>query len=157
MNNISKHITYLEATKSSTAIRHGLENKPNETEIKRMQLVAQKVFEPMRKGLGGHPIFIGSFFRAELVNKKAGGSKTSGHRLGDAIDADADVYNIPGLTNRDVFEFIRDNLEFDQLIWEYDNPDGTPAWVHMSFREGNNRNQVLKATKVNGRTKYILL
>ncbi|NQU52252.1 MAG: hypothetical protein HQ522_06900 [Bacteroidetes bacterium] len=157
MNKISAHITYAEATKSSVAIRHGLENKPNEEEIKRMKLVAEKVFEPMRKGLGGHAIFVSSFFRSELVNKKAGGSKTSGHRKGDSIDADADVYNIPELTNEDIFNFIRDNLEFDQLIWEYTNEDGTPCWVHMSYREGNNRNQVLKAIKVKGKTKYIAI
>ncbi|MFK5893718.1 MAG: D-Ala-D-Ala carboxypeptidase family metallohydrolase [Pseudomonadota bacterium] len=157
MKKISDHITYAEATKSSVAIRHGLENKPNADELKKMKLVAEKLFEPMRKGLGGHAIYLSSFFRADLVNKKAGGSSTSGHRKGDSIDADADVYNIPGLTNLDIFNFIKDNLEFDQLIWEYENPDGSPAWVHMSFREGNNRNQVMKAIRVKGKTKYIFI
>ncbi len=157
MKNISQHISYAEATKSSTAIRHGLDNSPNEDTLKRMNIVAVKVFEPMRKALGGHAIYISSFFRAPLVNEKAGGSDTSDHIEGCAIDADADVYKIPGLTNLDIFNFIRDNLEFDQLIWEYDNPDGTPAWVHMSYREGNNRLQVKKASKVNGKTKYTFI
>ncbi len=154
MERISAHISYTEATKSDIAIRHGLNNTPNADELEKMKIVAEKLFEPMRAGLGGKPIYISSFFRSEEVNKKVGGSPTSGHRLGNAIDADADVYNVAGLTNTDIFNYIRKNLEFDQLIWEYENPDGTPAWVHMSYREDNNRNQVLKARKVDGKTKY---
>ena len=155
MKNISEHISYKEATRSSTAIRHGLDNTPTDNELKVMTLVATKLFEPLRKGLGDKPIFISSFFRSEKVNKKVGGSKKSGHKIGNSIDVDADVYKIKGITNLEIFNFVKNNLEFDQLIWEYTNEDGSPEWVHMSYRRFNNRNETLKAIKTNGKTKYI--
>lgn len=143
-NNISDHITYAEATKSQTAIRHGLDNTPGPEELICMRDTGYAIFEPVRIHYDV-PIFIPSFFRTPAVNKKVGGSKTSDHPTGRAIDVDADVYG--GVTNREIFYFIKDNLEFDQLIWEYgDNED--PAYVHASYRRGNNRQQVLRAIRV---------
>jgi len=148
--NISNNITYKEAIRSSIATRYGLDNTPNETELEAMELVADKVFQPVREHFDT-AIFISSFFRAPEVNVKAGGSKTSSHPMGEAIDADADVYG--EVTNREIFDYIKDNLEFDQLIWEYGTEE-EPAWVHMSFRKEGNRNEILVVKRVNGEVKY---
>lgn len=152
MRNISKHISYDEATKSRTAIRNGIYNIPNATEIQRMEAVAQEVFEPVREALGGKPLRLTSFFRSIALNRALGGSSTSQHCKGEAIDIDADGSHT---TNRDVFTYILENLEFDQLIWEFgDNLN--PDWVHVSYkRNGENRCQVLKAIKQEGKTRYI--
>lgn len=150
MKNISTNITYKEATKSNTATRHGLDNTPNETQLTAMRLVANKVFQPVREHFGV-PIFASSFFRAPKVNVKVGGSATSSHPMGEAIDADADVYG--GVTNREIFDYIKDNLEFDQLIWEYGDDD-EPNWVHMSFRAEGNRNEILKVSRVGEEAVY---
>ncbi|MFK5855231.1 MAG: D-Ala-D-Ala carboxypeptidase family metallohydrolase [Bacteroidota bacterium] len=153
---ISKHLSLKEATRSNTAARMGVKNTPNANQLSRMKMVANIVFEPLRIGLGGHMIFISSFFRTWAVNKQMRGSSRSDHPKGQAMDLDADVFQIPGLTNLDIFNYIKDYLDFDQLIWEYSNPDGTPRWVHVSYRKGNNRKQILVSYKVHGKTKYKL-
>ncbi|MEM7485026.1 MAG: D-Ala-D-Ala carboxypeptidase family metallohydrolase [Bacteroidota bacterium] len=138
--NISEHVSYREAVKSNTAKRLGIDNTPNSGEIYNMRVVANKIFEPVRNHFGV-PIFISSFFRSRLLNKKIGGSKTSDHMKGKAIDID-DV--LGGVTNSEIFHYIKDNLEFDQLIWEFGNEEN-PDWVHVSYNQENNRNQVLRA------------
>lgn len=150
---ISKHITYKEATKSNTATKFGIDNTPNSEELRKMRKVAKMVFEPMRIHFGV-PIAITSFFRSGKLNKKIGGSKTSQHRTGEAMDLDADVYN--NITNKQIFKYIRDNLVFDQLISEYPDKNGNPSWVHVSFDYcGNNRREILVAYKNKyNRTKY---
>jgi len=120
--NISKHITYSEATHTDT----GLKNVPGLAELRAMQLIANEVFEPLRLHLG-RPVRISSFYRSPAVNKKVGGVKTSQHVKGEAMDIKE---------GREVFEWIRDNLVFDQCIME-------PNWVHVSYRDGNNRGEVL--------------
>ena len=142
MYNISKHISYREATRSNTAIRFGINNHPSSKVLDTMRLTANKIFEPIRKHFGV-PIYVSSFYRSWVLNKKLGGSKTSSHVLGEAIDLD-DV--LGGVTNSEMFYWIKDNLDFDQLIWEYGS-DFEPNWIHVSYRKGSNRNQVLKAVR----------
>lgn len=155
MKNISPHISYKEATKSWTATKKGIENKPNALQLLNMRHLANHIFEPLRAALGGLPIGIASFFRAVLLNKIIGGSETSQHCEGEAVDLDADIYN-NGITNRMIFNFIKDNLDFDQLIWEF-GTDEEPNWVHVSLkRNGKNRKQILVAYKHDGRTMYKL-
>lgn len=137
--NISKHISLNEATRSQTATRKGIKNIPNEVQLEAMKLVAETCFEPIRNHFGV-PLTISSFFRCEALNVAVGGSKTSQHCKGEAIDIDADGSSI---TNKQVFEWAKANLKFDQLINEYPDEAGNPAWVHISFSKHGNRNQVL--------------
>lgn len=147
MEKISEHISYSEAIKSQTAIRHGIDNTPNEEQLKAMKLVAEKIFEPIRKALN-RPVFISSFFRSPALNKKIGGATSSQHCKGQAIDIDVD-----GLNN-EIFYFIKNNLQYNELIWEFGN-SSEPDWVHVSYVEGNNKKEILRAVKENGKTKYI--
>jgi hypothetical protein len=146
---ISKHISIKEATRSNTAERLGIDNFPNSPVLVNMQALAENVFEPLRKHFG-HPIYITSFYRSPELNKAIGGSSKSQHCKGQAIDID-DV--IGSSTNADFFNYIKNNLEFDQLIWEFGN-DKNPNWVHVSYNADNNRGNILKAFKENGKTKY---
>jgi hypothetical protein len=139
---ISKHITLTEATKSQTAIRKGIDNTPNESQIESMKLVAEMCFEPLREWYG-KPIGISSFFRSVALNRAVKGSPRSQHCKGQAIDIDADIFN-NGITNRDIYQWLVDNADFDQIIWEYGD-DNNPAWVHVSYvGNGKNRKQQLK-------------
>ena len=123
---ISDHITYAEAIHSQTAKRKGIDNTPNPNQIEAMKLLAEKVFEPLREWVGG-PIKVNSFFRSPELNTKIGGSKTSQHCKGQAIDID-DVYGYK--TNSDMYHWIKENLSFDQMIWEF-GTDTQPNWVHV--------------------------
>jgi len=137
---ISQNITLAEATKSQTATRLKIDNTPNEEALLNMKHVAENVFEPIRKHFG-IPIGISSFYRSPKLNKAVKGSKTSQHTKGEAIDIDADIFG--GVTNAQIFEFVKENLDYDQLIWEYGN-DKNPAWVHVSLkRVGKNKMQIL--------------
>lgn len=149
MNNISKHITYLEATRSQTATKNGIENNPSEQQLVAMCILAEKVFEPLRIHVAG-PVAINSFFRSVELNKKLGGSSTSQHCKGEAMDID-DTYG--HMSNADMFNFIKDNLDFDQMIWEYGNNDN-PDWVHVSYKKSGNRKEILRCQRINGKTVY---
>jgi hypothetical protein len=140
---ISAHITYAEATKSQTAERLGIDNTPNAAQLVAMQRVAEMCFEPLRAQFGV-PIGITSFFRCPALNTAIGGSSKSQHRFGEAIDLDADVFG--GLTNKDAFDWLRANVVFDQLIWEF-GTDESPAWVHVSYSGPEGRKQVLRAVR----------
>jgi zinc D-Ala-D-Ala carboxypeptidase len=144
MENISKHITYAEATKSQIAVRNKIDNTPNDEELANMKLVAENCFEPLREWYK-KAIGISSFFRNKKVNQLAGGSNSSDHPKGCSIDIDADIFN-NGITNAQIFNWLKDNVEFDQLIWEYGD-DKNPAWVHISFRKSGNRKQILYIKK----------
>ena len=148
---ISKHISYKEATHSATALRRDLDNTPNDEQLKCMEEVAENLFEPLREWVGG-PIKVNSFFRGEPVNTAIGGSKRSQHMKGQAIDID-DTFGYK--TNAEMYHYIKDNLEFDQMIWEFGD-DNNPNWVHISWvSHRTNRKKLTIAKKVNGRTKYI--
>tara|TARA_Y100000389_G_scaffold141577_1_gene139493 strand:- start:4122 stop:4574 length:453 start_codon:yes stop_codon:yes gene_type:complete len=146
---ISKHISLKEATKSNTAQRLGIENFPNNDTLIQMQALAENIFEPLREHVGG-PIYITSFYRSPELNKAIGGSSKSQHCLGQAIDVD-DV--LGRATNKEMFEYIKDNLDFDQLIWEFGD-DNNPNWVHVSYNAAGNRGNILQAVKKDGRTIY---
>ena len=155
MDKISKHITYNEATSSYLALKYGIINIPNEFQLKNMILLAEAIFEPLREFVG-RPIAVTSFFRSKALNSKLKGSRTSQHMAnnGAAMDLDADIYGY--ITNKDIFDYIRENLDFDQLIAEYPDDKGNPSWVHVSYKEKGNRKQVFIAYPIgNGRTKYI--
>ena len=155
MDNISKHITYNEATKSYMALKYNILNVPNEQQLINMILLAEAIFEPLREFVG-RPIAVTSFFRSKALNSKLKGSRTSQHMAnnGAAMDIDADIYG--HTTNKEIFDYIKDNLNFDQLIAEYPDDKGNPSWVHVSYKEKGNRKQVFIAYPIgNGRTKYI--
>jgi len=138
---LSKNLSLSECLVSQTAKRLHLSNEPTKEHLNNLKQIAVNVFQPLREGLNTS-IYVSSGYRSKALNEAIkGSSKTSQHMKGQALDLDADVYG--GVTNKDIFYFIRDNLEFDQLIWEY----GTklnPNWVHVSFREGNNRGNVFR-------------
>tara|TARA_R100000734_G_scaffold17012_1_gene13189 strand:- start:455 stop:916 length:462 start_codon:yes stop_codon:yes gene_type:complete len=153
MEKISKHISYKEAIKSNTALRLNIDNTPDEVSLTNMTGVAHNIFEPLRLWVGG-PIKINSFYRCPKLNRAIGGSKRSQHCEGRAIDID-DTFGYK--TNAEMFHYIKNNLNFDQMIWEFGN-DNNPAWVHVSFDSlDGNRGRLLKAIKENGKSKYILI
>jgi hypothetical protein len=148
---ISEHCTYKEGIRSTTALRLGIDNTPDIETLKAMELVAEKVFEPVREFIA-RPIRVNSFFRSKALNTAIGGSKTSQHMKGQAMDIDIPYGHE---ANAKMFDFIKDNLDFDQLIWEFGD-DKNPDWIHVSYAcDASNRNIILKAVKENGRTKYI--
>ena len=153
MSNISKNITYKEAIHSNTAKRFGIDNEPSHEQIANMMTIAEMIFQPLRSYVGG-PIKITSFFRSPKLNKAIGGSKTSQHCKGQAMDID-DVYGHK--SNAEMFMYIKENLDFDQLIWEFGN-DENPSWIHVSYVDAQeNRNRCLQAYKENGKTKYKII
>ena len=140
--NISKHISYKEANHSDTATRRGIKNEPNDEQLAAMKVLAKNVFEPLRVHFN-EPIHINSFFRSVALNKTIGGSRTSQHCTGEAID----IKGTNGITNKQLFDYIKNNLEFDQLIWEF-GTDKNPDWVHVSYTTTQlNRKSILKAVK----------
>ena len=150
---ISKHISGKEGTYSRTAERLDINNVPDDDQLRAMELVAEKVFEPLREWVGG-PIKINSFFRSVKLNKAIGGSHKSQHCHGQAIDID-DTFG--RATNAEMYNWIKEHLEFDQMIWEFGD-DNNPDWVHISYvSEEGNRNRCLKAYRENGKTKYMVI
>ena len=150
---ISKHISYKEGVYSTTATRRGIDNDPNDEQLANMELIAEKVFEPLREYVGG-PIKINSFFRSVKLNKAIGGSSKSQHCKGQAIDID-DTFGV--VANSDMYNYIKNNLDFDQLIWEFGD-DESPNWVHVSYvSKEDNRNRCLKAYKEQGKSKYMVI
>ena len=138
MKNISKYITYLEATTSQTASRKGIDNSPTDAELINMKLVAIRVFDVVRDHFKT-PLRVSSFYRCLKLNTAVGGAKNSQHKLGQAID----MQGTGDVTNKQIFEFIKNNLDFDQLIWEFGN-EANPAWVHVSYvSKEKNRKQIL--------------
>ena len=153
MQKISKNISYKEGVYSITADRLGLENKPTEEHLANMKELAEKIFQPLRLWVNA-PIKINSFYRSPELNKAIGGSSKSQHCKGQAIDID-DTYG--HATNADMFMYIKENLDFDQMIWEFGD-DKNPNWVHVSYvSPEDNRNRCLKAYRENGKTKYMVI
>jgi hypothetical protein len=148
---LSEHLSLSEVTRSESAKRNQISNMPTGEHIANFMLLAEKIFEPIREHFGV-PIHISSGYRSKELNAKIGGSATSQHCKGQAIDIDMDG-STNGVTNADVFNYIKDNLPFDQLIWEFGN-DNNPDWVHVSYNV-KQRGEILKAIKVKNVTKYI--
>ena len=150
---ISKNISYKEGVYSNTAVRRGIENTPDDEQLKCMETIAEEIFEPLRAYVGG-PIKINSFFRCPELNKAIGGSGKSQHCKGQAIDID-DTFG--RMTNAEMYHWIKEHLDFDQMIWEFGDDDN-PAWVHVSYVSAeDNRNRCLKAYKENGKTTYAVI
>ena len=152
MSKLSEHLDLSEVTRSESAKRKGISNMPTEAHIANFKLLAENVFEPIRKHFRC-PIIISSGYRSKELNAAIGGSLTSQHCSGEAIDIDMD--GTPnGVTNRMVFDYIKDNLVFDQLIFEFGDANN-PDWVHVSYEStGTQRKQILRATRSNGKTVY---
>ena len=150
-NKLSANLTLAEVTKSATAIRHGIDNLPSQEHYDNLKAIANKIFQPIREHFKC-PIAVTSGYRSPALNAKIGGSKTSQHCNGEALDLDADVFG--KITNKQIFDYIKTNLDFDQLIWEFGTKDN-PDWVHVSYKkDGGNRKNTLRATKVNGKANY---
>ena len=153
MDKISKHVSYKEGVYSITALRLGLKNDPTDVHLSNMRLISEKVFEPLRMHVGG-PIKINSFYRGPELNKAIGGSSKSQHCHGQAMDID-DTFG--HMSNADMYKFIKENLDYDQMIWEFGD-DSNPAWVHVSYvSPEENRKRCLKAYRDNGKTKYMVI
>lgn len=149
---ISEHLYLAEVIRSESAKRYGISNMPIEEHIANFKLLAENIFEPIRSHFRC-PILISSGYRSKELNNKIGGSKTSQHCLGQAVDIDMDGTDY-GATNADIFKYIKSDLPFDQLIWEFGN-DNNPDWVHVSYSD-RHRKEILKATRINGKVKYTL-
>jgi len=142
---LSKNLSLAEVTKSTTAKRLGINNVPDdEWVIENLRQVAINVFQPLRDAFQC-PIYVSSGYRGPELNRDIGGSLRSQHMEGRALDLDADVYG--NCTNSQIFDWIRENVTFDQLVWEFGDQDN-PDWVHVSYvHDGVNRGRCLKACR----------
>lgn len=148
MTQISKHLTLEELCHSETAKKLGIVNVPTPAQTENLKTLALKVFEPVREHFGV-PIHISSGYRIINLNQALNGSITSQHCRGEAIDIDMKGDKV---SNAQIFQWIKDNLKYDQLIWEFGDSKN-PNWVHVSYCK-ENRQQTLRAVKVNGKTQY---
>ena len=149
---LSKNLSLNEVTKSNTAERRGIDNSPTEAHIKNLKYIAEEVFQPLRDNFGV-PIYISSGYRSPALNEVIGGSPRSFHSHGMALDLDQDNRN-KGVSNCDVFYYIKDNLQFTELIWEFGD-EYEPNWVHVAIAPGREDEKKIKiAEKINGKTQY---
>lgn len=150
---LSKNLSLNEVTKSTTALRRGINNTPTEEHIENLKYVAEKVFQPIREHFGV-PIYISSGYRSQALNEAIGGSPRSFHSHGMALDLDQDGRN-KGVSNADVFYYIKNNLPYTELIWEFGD-ETNPNWVHVAIAPGRENEKNTKiAQRVNNRTTYI--
>jgi len=148
--NLSDNLSLAEATRSATALRKGIANKPTQQHLLNLKEVALHIFQPCREHFG-KPLRVTSGYRSEELNKAIGGSIKSQHSKGEALD----MQSTKGYTNKELFMFIKDHLDFDQLIGEFPDNVGEYAWVHCSYKKEGNRGEVLIAYKdENNKTKY---
>lgn len=148
---LSENLSLAEVIRSETAKRNGISNKPNPRHLENLKIIAGSIFQPIRNFFQ-RDIHLSSGYRSEELNAFIKGSASSQHCTGEALDIDMDGTEV---TNKEVFDYIKDNLEFDQLIWEFGTNDN-PDWVHVSYKaSGKQRKQVLKAIKVKGKTVYV--
>jgi zinc D-Ala-D-Ala carboxypeptidase len=150
MTQLTRNFSLHELTKSETAMRHDLDNTPGPVEIANLTTLAGKVLQPIRDHFA-KGVHVSSGFRHPEVNAKVGSSRTSDHCKGMAAD-----FEIPGVPNHELAEWVKDNLEFTQLILEFYTP-GIPdsGWVHVSYDPGNLKKQVMTAVKKDGKTVYL--
>ena len=135
---LSQHFSLEEMTKSQTAVRKKIDNTAPPEVVENLKALCENVLEKIRLHFG-RPIMVNSGYRGPKLNKAIGGAKTSQHMTGQAADIE-----IPGISNKILFCWIRDNLNFDQLILEF-HKEGVPdsGWVHVSWNSNGNRKQVL--------------
>jgi hypothetical protein len=147
--NLSKSFTLNELTKSQEALRLGIDNTPNDEHIENLKILCEKILQPLRD-FYGMPLSVSSSYRSAELCKAIGSSSTSQHTRGEAAD-----FEIFGVANKTLAEFIVANLDFDQCILEFWNEnEPNSGWVHCSFSKKYNRKQYLKAEKVNGKIVY---
>tara|TARA_R110000868_G_scaffold650_1_gene4708 strand:- start:1409 stop:1864 length:456 start_codon:yes stop_codon:yes gene_type:complete len=147
---LSKNFTLNELTASNTAKAKGISNEPDAKQLVALQLVVSKVLQPLREGID-KPIKISSGLRSAALNKAIGGSVTSQHCKGEAADI-----QMSGKTgNAQLFNYIKENIVFDQMIWEFGTQEN-PDWVHVSYSAKGNRGEILRAYKKDGKTRYML-
>lgn len=147
---LSNNFTVAEFCKSQTAIRKGINNEMTDEQLLNARALAENVLQPIRNEFG--VTVINSGFRSVELNKSIGGSERSQHCLGEAADIE-----VPKISNYELALWIYDTLEFDQLILEfYNEDDPNSGWVHVSYKINptKNRNEFLRASKVNGKTIY---
>lgn len=142
--NFSKHISWKEAFGSATAKKLKIKNEPNEDQLNNMKALAEDLFEPLRERIG-NPIKVNSFFRSKELNEAISGAKHSQHMEGCAIDLDA-----VNMMNCELFYIIKNEFEFDKLIWELGD-DNNPDWIHVSYVKGQNRKLVFQAKRKPGK------
>jgi hypothetical protein len=147
---LTAHFDLSEFTRSESAKREGLDNTPTAEHLENIKILCEKVLEPIRLRFGS--INISSGYRGKMLNHFIGGAVNSDHCVGRAADIDMDDVGT-GVTNTEIFNYIKDNLDYDQLIWEFGNKV-KPDWVHVGYRLGANRKQTLRATKLNGKSHY---
>jgi hypothetical protein len=149
---ICKYLTLGEVVRSESAKRNGISNLPTAEHLENMKALGINVFDKIREHFGC-PIGLSSAYRSEALNRVIkGSSRTSQHCKGEAFDIDAQIHG--KITNKAIFDYIRQNLDFDQLIWEY-GTDQEPDWVHVSYKKnGGNRKSILRCTKLNGEPHY---
>lgn len=149
---LSNHVSLAEFCHSDTAKRRGIDNTIKDpAHLASAKLLCEKVFDPIREHFGV-PIHISSGYRSAALNRAVKGSSSSQHCKAEAMDIDADRYG--KVTNKEIFDYIREHLEWDQMIWEFGN-DSQPDWVHVSFKATGNRRQILKAIKEGASTEYV--
>lgn len=141
---LSEHFSLDEMIRSQTAVRKGISNMPEPHQIEALSRLCRTILEPVRAHFKA-PVIVTSGYRGVRLNKAVGGSSTSQHCFGEAVD-----FHVQGVPDVVVAKWIMQNLTFDQLILEFP-PEG---WVHVSYG-GQMRGQVLTAKKINGRTKYL--
>ena len=147
--NLSNNFTLAELTKSQTAVRKNINNEPGTAEIENLIHLAKTVLQPVREHFG-KPVMISSGYRSPELCEAIGSSAKSQHAKGEAAD-----FEIQGVDNMQLAMWISKNTVFDQLILEFYEPgDPNSGWVHCSAVKEGSRAQVLKATKVEGKTKY---
>lgn len=151
MEKLSKYVSLSEVTRSDNAKRLGISNNPTDEHKENLKLVCSEIFDKVREHFD-KPIGISSGYRSkELNDATPGSSNKSHHCTGQALDIDADMFG--GLTNKQIFEYIHNNLEYNQLIWEFGD-SVNPDWVHASYVKGNNKKQTLRAFRRNGKVIY---
>jgi hypothetical protein len=150
---ISEHLDLSEVMRSDMAKRKGISNQPTPEHLENFKKLAENVFEPIRKKFN-KPIIISSGYRSKALNEAIGGSSASQHCKGEAIDIDMDGTS-GQITNKMIFDYIKNSINFDQLIWEFGSNDN-PDWVHVSYSStGKQRKEILKATRnSSGQTNY---
>jgi hypothetical protein len=146
---VSKHFALAEFTRSESAKRHGVSNEPTPEHLENLKVLCEKVLEPIRVKFG--PINISSGYRSKALNHYIGGALNSQHCEAKAADIDMD--GMGSVSNTEIFNYIKDSLDFDQMIWEFGD-NNKPDWVHVSYNGAKNRKQILRALKVNGKTVY---
>ncbi len=139
---LSQHFSYQEFIKSQTALRMGIDNEPDDAQLYNMKMICLNILEPVRTTFD-RPVIITSGFRSVKLCEAIGSSAKSQHAKGEAAD-----FEIPGISNKEVADWIHENLPYDQLILEFfDGKDPNSGWIHCSHKANDNRGQYLIATK----------